>query len=31
MMPLPALPFVLFNLDMHNYKPHQLQHALSTV
>lgn len=25
MMPLPALPFVLFNLDMHNYKPHQLQ------
>lgn len=24
MMPLPALPFVLFNLDMHNYKPHQL-------
>lgn len=24
-MPLPALPFVLFNLDMHNYKPHQLQ------
>lgn len=25
MMPLPALPFVLFNLDMPNYKPHQLQ------
>lgn len=25
MVPLPALPFVLFNLDMHNYKPHQLQ------
>lgn len=25
MMLLPALPFVLFNLDMPNYKPHQLQ------
>lgn len=24
-MLLPALPCVLFNLDMHNYKPHQLQ------
>lgn len=25
MMPLPALPFVLLSLVMHNYKPHQLQ------